>query len=66
MGNFYDNHPLSGTTSANAIACLNSGLTEWSNLIYNVSIGVYIPTEAPPTIEPRESINSPADHFFYQ
>ena len=66
VGNFYANHPLSGTTSANAIACLNSDLTEWFNLVYNVSIGVYIPTEPPPTIEPRESINSPADHFFFR
>jgi hypothetical protein len=63
VGNFYDNHPLSGTSSANLVACLNSGVTVWSNVVYNVSVGVYIPTEPPPTVEPRKS-SSLTGYFF--
>ncbi len=55
VGNFYANHPLSGTSSVNSIACLNSGVTEWSNVVYNISCDLNcIPTEPPPTIEPRK------------
>ena len=50
VGGFYQNHPLSGTF-ANSIACVNTGVTEWSNVIYNVSIDTYIPTGQPPTNE---------------
>ena len=54
VGNFYANHPLSGS-SANTIACLNSGETEWSNVVYNISCDACIPTEPPPTVEPRKA-----------
>ena len=54
VGGFYENHPLSGQT-ASRIACINGDITEWSNVVYNVSIDVYIPTEPPPTVEPRKS-----------
>ena len=56
IGNFYANHPLSGGENANHIACINSvtNITEWSNVVYNVSVDVYVPTEPPPTVEPRE------------
>ena len=53
VGDFYENHPLSGA-NANSIACLNTNVTEWSNVIYNVSIDTYIPTDPPPTVEPRK------------
>ena len=56
VGNFFENHPLSGS-SANSIACINTGVTEFSNVVYNVSIDVYIPTDTPPTVEPRKTIN---------
>ena len=55
VGNFYANHPLSGTNSANTIACLNSGVTEWFNVVYNVSCVDCIPTEPPPIVEPRKA-----------
>ena len=55
MGNFYANHPLSGPT-ANSIACLNFDVTEWSNVVYNISSDIYIPTSPPPTIEPGKSL----------
>ena len=51
VGEFYANHPLSGG-SVNTIACLNSGVTEWSNVVYNISCYACIPTEPPPTVEP--------------
>ena len=53
LGGFYENHPLSGD-SANTIACLNAGVTEWSNVIYNVSIDMYLPTGLPVTTETGE------------
>ena len=53
VGDFYENHPLSGD-SANSIACLNTGVTEWSNVIYNVSIDIYLPTGQPITTETGE------------
>ena len=52
IGNFSENHPLSGD-NANSIACINTGVTEYSNVVYNVSIDDYISTDSPPTIEPR-------------
>ena len=55
VGNFYANHPLSGS-SASAIACLNSGVTEWSNVVYNISCDECIPTLPPPTVEPRKTL----------
>ena len=54
VGGFYANHPLSGG-SANTIACLNSGVTEWSNVVYNISCYACTPTEPPPTVEPRKT-----------
>ena len=54
IGNFFENHPLSGD-NANSIACVNSGVTDFSNVVYNVSINDYIPTDTPPTFEPRKS-----------
>ena len=57
VGDFYANHPLSGG-SASSVACLNSGVTEWSNVVYNISCDVCIPTESPPTVEPRKSKTS--------
>ena len=53
IGGFYQNHPLSGA-AANTIACINTGVTEWSNVIYNVSIDTYISTGQPPTNESGE------------
>ena len=53
VGNFYANHPLSGQNARN-IACQNLQTMEWSNVVYNISCDVCIPTEAPPTIEPRK------------
>ena len=53
VGNFYQNHPLSGDF-ANSIACINTGVTEWSNVIYNVSIDMYFPTGQPTTTETGE------------
>ena len=53
--NFYANHPLSEGVNANSIACINSNITEWFSVVYNVSVDVYIPTKPPPTVEPRGS-----------
>lgn len=53
MGNFSTNHPLSGL-NANLIACINTAVSEWSNVVYNISVDVYIPTAPPPTLELRK------------
>ena len=54
VGDFFENHPLSGD-NANSIACINFGVTDFTNVVYNISIDVYIPTDSPPTIEPRKA-----------
>ena len=36
---FYENHYLSLKPEINSIACLNSPLSNWSNVIYQVSQG---------------------------
>ena len=37
--NFYQNHPLSITPEINSIACLNSPVSNWSNVMYQISQG---------------------------
>ena len=53
VGNFFENHLLSGD-NANSIACINLGVTEFTNVVYNISIDVYISTDLP-TVQPSES-----------
>jgi len=36
-GTLFQNHPLSGTTAASDIACLNYSTTVWTNLIYRLT-----------------------------
>ena len=45
-----------GGANANSIACINSNITEWSVVVYNVSIDAYIPIQPPPTVEPCEPL----------
>ena len=40
---YFANHRLSGSFRANEVACLNSPITDWSNLVYQISLGI-IPT----------------------
>ena len=55
VGDFFANHPMSGVNTN--IACSNSDETEWTTVVYKVSTEVYIPTEQPPTVEPRKTNN---------
>ena len=43
-GKLYFNHPLSGTVNDTDIACANTPASQWSNLVYKLSIepGGYI------------------------
>ena len=65
VGNLYANHPLSGGIASSS-ACVNTGITEWSNVVYNVSIDSFIATEPPPTIEPRMYIKLSILHFWWE
>ena len=54
-GDYYVNHPNTGSPRGEEIACLNSPTSEWYNLVYEISnpngtVGVDIP----PTVEPRK------------
>ena len=53
-GDYYENHPLSGLSLSNAIACVHND-SVWNNVIYNL---VPNPTEltTDPTPEPATSI----------
>ena len=53
-GEYFFNHPFSGSNDALDLACLNEPVTEWNNLVYNISIGTVIPTVPPSTVEPRK------------
>ena len=33
----FANHPLSGTSNVNNIACLNVSSSDWSNVVYKIS-----------------------------
>ena len=54
-GEYYVNHPNTGSTSGEEIACLNSPSSEWYNLVYKISHPneTYQPNELP-TVEPRK------------
>ena len=41
-GSFYSNYPLSGTNTVLKVACVNSPMTVWNNLIYPLtqSLGI--------------------------
>ena len=36
-GTLFENHPLTGTSSANLIACLSYSNTVWTNLVYKLT-----------------------------
>ena len=37
VGNFYQNHPLANSATANTIACVNSPTSVWSNVVYQLT-----------------------------
>ena len=45
-GDFYENHNLSSTSTANRVACLNTPNTVWSNLVYQLHKGAHDLTNA--------------------
>lgn len=36
-GNYFRNHPLSGSPRLSEVACLNSPRTAWSNILYSLT-----------------------------
>lgn len=39
---FFENHPLSGTSSVTEIDCLDHPKSVWTNLIYKISEGIHV------------------------
>ena len=39
-GTYYMNHPLSGLDDIDNIGCLNQSSTDWTNLVYRISVSV--------------------------
>ena len=39
--NFYKNHPLSRQSQVNDIACLNSPVSNWSNVVYKIGMMMF-------------------------
>ena len=57
-GNHYANHPNTGSSSGQEIACLHSPFSEWYNLVYELSLpNVTNQTTELSTIEPRKTID---------
>ncbi len=55
-GEPYRNHPLSqlqDSSGAPLIACSNSAISQWTNVVIKLSIANATGTDAPPTVEPR-------------
>lgn len=51
-GSIFENHPQSGRNARN-IACSNAPISNWTNVIYNLT-GFNINITEPSTVEPRE------------
>ena len=55
-GDYYVNHPNTGSRNGEEIACLNSPTSEWYNLVYEISLpNATNQTAELPTVEPRKS-----------
>ena len=55
-GDYYVNHPNTGSTSGEEIACLNSPTSQWYNLVYEISLpNATNLTAELPTVEPRKT-----------
>ena len=52
-GDFFANHDFNGATSEN-IDCINLPVSNYSNVIYQLSILDITITSPPPTVEPRK------------
>ena len=58
-GDYYVNHPNTGSRNGEEIACLNSPTSEWYNLVYEISFpNATNETAELPTIEPRKVLPS--------
>lgn len=54
-GRIFENHPLSGRNARN-IACTNAPVSNWTNVLYNLT-GFNVTLTEPATVEPREFIS---------
>lgn len=48
-GDYYSNHPLTGLSNVHRIACANRPQTDWSNVVYKLSLSVDAVQEAKAT-----------------
>ena len=55
-GSSFANHPNTGSTNAEEIACLNTPLSQWYNLVYQISLPNATNQTSLPIIEPRKTI----------
>ena len=53
-GDFYVNHPFSGSVNAHDIACESNPDSNYHNIVYLLSLGDSNNTVPPPTVEPGE------------
>ena len=51
-GNYFENHPNTGSFVSHEIACLNSPGSEWFSVVYNISVDTPGTLAPPPTVEP--------------
>lgn len=57
-GDYFVNHPNTGSSSGEEIACLNSPISQWYNLVYEISLpNATNITAALPTVEPRKILS---------
>ncbi len=51
-GDYFENHPNTGSFVSHEIACLNRPGSEWFNVVYNISVDTPGTLAPPPTVEP--------------
>ena len=56
-GSSFANHPNTGSSSAEEIACLNSPDSQWYNVVYQISLPNATNQTSLPTIESRKMLN---------
>ena len=54
-GDFFENHDFSGNSAEN-IDCINLPVSNYSNVVYQLSAGYITITNPPPTVEPSKKL----------
>ena len=63
---FYQNHELTGSPTADSLDCFNFPTSDYYNVVYNISVDNVQTTAPPVTVEPRMYYIPPLSTLTYQ